>query len=190
MTVYDSEKLIMMIHEITNKVPKHKARKRLGRGHGSGVGKTSGRGHKGAGSRAGFKRRPGFEGGQMSLLRRIPKRGFTNFHFRKDFYIINVALLNERFEDGATVDIQTLIGMGLVRDTTYPLKVLGHGELKKKLTVTAGKCSESARAKIEAAGGTVTILEVKKWKRDRSVPTARKINEEKSKKIAESPAKS
>ncbi len=178
----------MMIHEITNKVPKHKARKRLGRGRASGVGKTSGRGHKGAGSRAGFKRRPAFEGGQMSLLRRLPKRGFTNYHFRKDYHIVNVALLNDRFEDGATVDLDALLEIGLVRDKTCPLKVLGHGEIKKKLAITAGKCSDSAKAKIEAAGGTITITETKKWKRDRSVPTARQRREELKNKKAEASA--
>lgn len=177
-----------MIHEITNKVPKYKARKRVGRGRATGVGKTSGRGHKGAGSRAGFKRRPAFEGGQMSLLRRLPKRGFTNYNFRKHFYIVNVAALNDCFEDGATVDQDSLLQMGLIRDKECPLKVLGHGELKKKLTIVAGKCSESARAKIEAAGGTITIVDTKKWKRDRSAPTARQIREERKKAIAEKAA--
>lgn len=178
----------MMIHEITNKVPKHRARKRVGRGRATGVGKTSGRGHKGAGSRAGFKRRPGFEGGQMSLLRRLPKRGFTNYNFRKNFYIVNVAALNERFEDGATVDLDSLLQVGLIRDKECPLKVLGHGDLKKKLVITAGKCSASAKSKIEAAGGTITIVDAKVWKRDRSVPTARQRREEKKKAAAESAA--
>ena len=146
----------MMIHEITDKVGKYKARKRIGRGHGSGHGKTSGRGHKGAGSRAGFSRRPYFEGGQMSFIRRMPKRGFTNAQFRRPYHIVNLKTLDARMDDGAVVTPETLVEAGIIRDTDLPLKVLGEGELTKKLTITAARFSASARAKIEAAGARST----------------------------------
>jgi len=155
-----------MIHEITEKVGKYKARKRIGRGHGSGSGKTSGRGHKGAGSRAGFSHRPGFEGGQMPYFRRIPKRGFTNADFRTVYHIVNVASLEERFKKGATVDAAALVESGLVSNFNNPIKVLGQGELTIKLEVTADKFSASAIEKIEAAGGSVTVIQKKKWVRE------------------------
>ena len=155
----------MMIHEITEKVGKYKARKRIGRGHGSGTGKTSGRGHKGAKSRAGFSHSPGFEGGQMPYFRRIPKRGFSNADFRTVYHIVNVASLEERFKKGATVDAATLVESGLVSNFNNPIKVLGQGELTIKLDVTADKFSASAIEKIEAAGGSVTVIEKKKWVR-------------------------
>lgn len=155
-----------MIHEITEKVGKYKARKRIGRGHGSGSGKTSGRGHKGAGSRAGFSRRPAFEGGQMPYFRRIPKRGFTNADFRTVYHIVNVASLEERFKKGATVDAVALVESGLVSNFNNPIKVLGQGELTIKLHVAAEKFSASAIEKIEAAGGSVTVIEKKKWVRE------------------------
>lgn len=155
----------MMIHEITEKAGKYKARKRVGRGHGSGLGKTSGRGHKGAGSRAGFSRRPYFEGGQMSFIRRMPKRGFTNAEFRRPFHIVNIKTLEAIMEDGAEVTPDVLVKAGVIRDTKLPLKVLGEGELSKKLSVTAAKFSSSARSKIEAAGGTVTEDVKVKWTR-------------------------
>jgi len=155
----------MMIHEITEKAGMYKSRKRIGRGHGSGSGKTSGRGHKGARSRAGFSRRPAFEGGQMPYFRRIPKRGFTNADFRTVYHIVNVASLEERFKKGATVDAATLVESGLVSNFNNPIKVLGQGELTIKLDVTADKFSASAVTKIEAAGGSVTVIEKKKWVR-------------------------
>ena len=155
----------MMIHEITEKAGKYKSRKRIGRGHGSGSGKTSGRGHKGARSRAGFSRRPAFEGGQMPYFRRIPKRGFTNADFRTVYHIVNVASLEERFKKGATVDAATLVESGLVSNFNNPIKVLGQGELTIKLDVTADKFSASAATKIVAAGGSVTVIEKKKWVR-------------------------
>ena len=157
----------MMIHEITSKVGKYKSRKRIGRGHGSGTGKTSGRGHKGARSRAGYSRRPGFEGGQMSFVRRMPKRGFSNAAFRTHYHIVNVQDLEARVDDGAEVTVQSLAALGLVRDNSRPLKVLGHGDLTKKLTVTAAKFSASAKAKIEKAGGTVNEVAMVKWTRTR-----------------------
>ena len=130
--------------------------KRIGRGIGSGSGKTSGRGHKGRGARSGASRRPGYEGGQMPIYRRVPKRGFTNARFRTEYTIINVDLLNH-FDDGATVDLSAVLEAGLVSINTPLFKVLGNGELTTKLTVKADKCSASAQAKIEAAGGTVVL---------------------------------
>jgi len=159
----------MMIHEITEKIGKYKARKRTGRGRGSGTGKTSGRGHKGAGSRSGYSRRPSFEGGQTPYFRRIPKRGFSNAAFRTEFHIVNVAALQDRFEAGANVDAAALVQAGLIRNTKLPLKVLAHGDITIKINVTADKFSGSATAKIEAAGGSVTIVDPKKkWTRDYS----------------------
>ena len=163
----------MMIHEITEKAGKYKARKRVGRGRGSGVGKTSGRGHKGAGSRSGYSRRPGFEGGQMQYFRRIPKRGFSNADFKTVYSIVNVSSLQERFEKGDSVDVAALVEKGLVRNFKNPIKILGQGELSIALTITADKVSTSAQKKIEDAGGKVAIIEKKKWVRaDRKVKKA------------------
>ncbi len=125
--------------------------KRVGRGPGSGNGKTAGRGHKGYGSRSGSKALVGYEGGQMPLQRRIPKRGFTNI-FRKEHQCVNVERLG-RFEAGAVVDPEVLVGAGIVKKNKGPVKILGGGELAVPLTVKASKFSESARKKIEAAGG-------------------------------------
>ncbi len=155
----------MMIHEITEKVGKYKARKRVGRGRSSGCGKTSGRGHKGAGSRAGFKRRAYFEGGQMPFARRIPKRGFSNAAFKRLYHVVNIKTLETLFEDGENIDIQALIRVGVVRDLKLPLKILGEGDLTKKFEVTAAKFSATAKAKIEAAGGKVTEVRKVKWTR-------------------------
>jgi large subunit ribosomal protein L15 len=155
----------MMIHEITNQVGRNKARKRVGRGNGSGHGRTAGRGHKGAKSRAGFSRRAYFEGGQMSFIRRLPKRGFTNAAFRQLYHVINVKTLEARLDDGAVVTPQTLAAVGIIRDEKLPLKVLGEGDLTKKFDVTAAKFSATAREKIEKAGGTVTIAARTKWTR-------------------------
>jgi len=149
----------MDLHTVTQKGQRYKARQRIGRGIGS-KGKTCGRGHKGWGARSGSSRRPGYEGGQMPLYRRVPKRGFTNARFRTDFTVINVDKLDQ-FEDGATVDLQAVLDRGLVSLNTPNFKVLGNGELSKKLTVKAHKFSKSAVAKIEAKGGTVVVLESK-----------------------------
>lgn len=148
----------MMIHEITEKVGKKKHRKRLGRGPGSGHGKTSGRGHKGAGSRSGWTGsiRATREGGQMPLFRRVPKRGFSNFRFRKEYAVVNIAALDARFDDGAEVNPDMLVKVGLIRDTKLPVKVLGTGDTKKKFQLNVARVSESARQKLEAAGGSVT----------------------------------
>ena len=163
----------MMIHEITEKVGKHRLRKRIGRGHGSGHGKTSGRGHKGAASRSGWTRRPGFEGGQMPLVRRMPKRGFTNVQFRTLYAIVNVQTLEERCKKGEKVDAASLFEAGIIRDK-LPLKVLGHGELTKKLDITAAKFSASAKEKIQAAGGSITEVVKKKWRRAPKVAASTK----------------
>ena len=131
-------------------------RTRVGRGIGSGLGKTSGRGQKGQKSRSGGGVRRGFEGGQTPLARRLPKRGFTNFN-RKEYAIVNVETLN-RFEDGATVNAAALIEAGVINKELSGLKVLGNGELTKKLTVEAVKFSKSAKEAIEKAGGKVEVL--------------------------------
>lgn len=134
----------------------NRARKRVGRGPGSGHGKTAGRGNKGQKSRSGYSRKIGFEGGQMPLYRRIPKRGFTNI-FRKEYAILNLCTLN-RFEDGAIVTPQLLVETGLVKDMKSGLKVLGAGKLEKKLTVKAHKFSQSACEAINAAGGSIEVI--------------------------------
>jgi large subunit ribosomal protein L15 len=150
----------MMIHELTQKTGKYTSRKRLGRGVGSGLGKTSGRGVKGAGSRSGWggSIKPLREGGQMPFYRRLPKRGFNNANFRTEYFVVNVKALEARFDDGAEVNPDMLVKMGLIPDTKTPVKVLGEGELSKKLTVSAAKFSSSAKEKIEKAGGSVTVI--------------------------------
>jgi large subunit ribosomal protein L15 len=157
----------MMIHEITQKTEPNRRRRRVGRGEGSGRGGTSGRGHKGAASRSGWSRRPSYEGGSVPLVRRIPKRGFKNSLFRAEFHVINVKTLQSCCEDGAEVTVQSLASAGIIRDTARPLKVLGEGDLTKKLAVTAAKFSASARSKIEAAGGSVSEVRKVRWTRPR-----------------------
>ena len=130
--------------------------KRKGRGHGSGNGKTAGRGHKGQKARSGGKVRAGFEGGQMPLVRRIPKRGFNNV-FAKPLTAINLTVLN-RFEDGAVVDAAALIEKGIISECPYGLKVLANGNLTKNITVKAAAFSESAKEKIEQAGGKAEVV--------------------------------
>ena len=146
----------MKLNELApNKGAKH-APKRVGRGTGSGIGKTSARGQKGQKSRSGGGVRPGFEGGQMPLSRRLPKRGFTNI-FAKEYATINVATL-EKFEDGAVVDAKMLQDAGVIKKELDGLKVLGNGELKKKLTVKAKKFTKAAEEKIKAAGGSAEVV--------------------------------
>lgn len=145
--------------ELSNLQPaagsKHSDNFRRGRGHGSGNGKTAGKGHKGQKARSGAPR-PGFEGGQMPLYRRIPKRGFTNRN-TKEIVGINVSAL-ERFEDGTEVTVQALVESGVVSNPKDGVKILGNGEISKKLTVKVNAFSESAKAKIEAAGGTAEVI--------------------------------
>lgn len=137
-------------------IPRAK-RKRVGRGPGSGLGKTAGRGTKGQQSRSGGGTPPGFEGGQMPLYRRLPKRGFNNAKFRTVFAIVNVGQLDGAFDDGATVDVQAIRHARLVNAKTGPIKILGGGELTKKLNITANRFSSSARQKIEAVGGQALV---------------------------------
>lgn len=147
----------MLNHEITSIVGKHKGRNRIGRGPGSGHGKTSGRGHKGQGARSGA---PGVmlkEGGQMPLYRRIPKRGFSNYAFETRYDIVNVSQL-ERFEEGTAVGVEQLSDAGLVRGRRAKVKILGDGELTKKLQVCAHKFSKAAEQKIVASGGTTKVI--------------------------------
>ena len=133
------------------------ARKRVGRGPGSGTGKTSGKGHKGQNARSGGGVRPGFEGGQLPLFRRLSKRGFNNYNFRTVYATVNVGDL-ERFEEGTTVTKELLIEVGLVKKELDGIKVLGNGELTKKLTVKANKFSSTAKEKIENVGGTTEVI--------------------------------
>lgn len=147
----------MLNHEITAIVGKDKARKRVGRGRGTGHGKTCGRGHKGANSRAGATRLSLSEGGQMPLFRRLPKRGFSNFNFADRYEIVNVCQL-ERFEEGAEVGVDQLVAAGLVDRAKSKVKVLGNGALTKKLKVSAHKFSRSAQEKIASCGGSVSIV--------------------------------
>ncbi|MHC4074588.1 MAG: 50S ribosomal protein L15, partial [Planctomycetota bacterium] len=143
----------MLNHEITSKVGKHKRRRRVGRGTGSGHGKTCGRGHKGAGSRAGSVSISLYEGGQMPLFRRLPKRGFSNVKFATRCEIVNICQL-ERFEDGSSVSVEQLSDAGLIDSNKSKVKILGKGDLTRKLEVTAHKFSKSAEEKITASGGT------------------------------------
>ena len=146
----------MYIHELSPAEGSKKDVKRVGRGHGSGWGKTSGKGHKGQNARSGGGVRPGFEGGQMPLARRIPKRGFNNI-FATPLTSVNVAAL-DKFEDGAVVDAQALLDAGIISKCKYGVKFLGNGEVSKKLTVKAAAFSETAKQKIEAAGGKAEVV--------------------------------
>jgi large subunit ribosomal protein L15 len=139
------------------KFPYKKRRKRLGCGIGSGHGKTSTKGHKGQRARSGFSLRPGFEGGQNPLYRRLPKRGFNNAEFRRQYAIINLETIAKL--DVAEIDLETLGARGIIKKTLRGLKVLGQGELKKAVTVKAHRFSESAKEKIEKAGGKVVLIE-------------------------------
>ena len=145
----------MIIDDVHRGISKRRKRKRIGRGTGSGHGKTSGRGHKGAGSRAGNSKRVGYEGGQMPLFRRMAKTGFNNKQFALKVAIVNVSALDRAFEDGDTVDLEALAQKGLAKGRYDAIKVLGNGQLTKKLTVQAHQFSGSAEEKIVASGGTV-----------------------------------
>ncbi len=146
----------MKLHELSPAPGSVREAKRIGRGHGSGQGKTAGKGHKGQKARAGRGLQIGFEGGQMPLQRRIPKRGFNNI-FATPYTIINLAVLN-RFEDGAVVDAEALLNAGIINKAPYGVKVLGNGKIEKALTVKVAAFSESAKAKIVAAGGKAEVI--------------------------------
>lgn len=148
----------MEIHDLFPAPGSRKDRKRVGRGHGSGHGGRAGRGNKGQGSRAGGTKGPGFEGGQTPLHMRLPKLpGFRNRN-RVEYAVVNVSRLDQLFADGAVVDAESLVGAGVIKDVNVPIKVLGDGDLTKKLTVKVDKVSAPARTKIEASGGTVETL--------------------------------
>ncbi len=148
----------MDLHSVTAKGVRYADRRRVGRGPGSGLGKTSGRGHKGWGQRSGASRRPGYEGGQMPIYRRVPKRGFTNARFHTAYTVINVDDLSS-FADGTTVDLEAVLTAGLTSRVSGFFKVLGNGKLERKLTVRAQKFTASAIEKIHAAGGTAVVLD-------------------------------
>ena len=147
----------MNLHDLSPAAGSTHVAKRKGRGIGTGNGKTAGRGHKGQWARSGGGVRIGFEGGQMPLARRLPKRGFNNI-FAERLEIINVGTLNSRFDDGATVDQDALLNAGILSKCEYGFKVLGNGEVTKKLTVRASAFSASAKEKIEKAGGTAEVI--------------------------------
>jgi large subunit ribosomal protein L15 len=147
----------MKLHELSQEPGSKKTRKRIGRGMASGQGKTAGKGHKGQKARAGRGMRPGFEGGQMPLQRRVPKRGFVNI-FGKEIAIVNIAALENTFEDGAVVDVAALIKTGLVKKSLDGVKILGNGDITKKLTIQVNAFSDTAKQKIEAAGGKAEVI--------------------------------
>ncbi|MEM7602331.1 MAG: 50S ribosomal protein L15 [Verrucomicrobiota bacterium] len=145
----------MKLHDLKPTPGSRHRRRRVGRGESSGLGKTSGRGHKGQQSRSGASIRPGFEGGQMPLARRLPKKGFNNAQFKTKFAIVNVSDLEAKYADGDTVDEASLRECGLVKGRYDAIKLLGDGDLSKKLTVAVAKVSASAKEKVEKAGGSV-----------------------------------
>lgn len=147
----------MKLHELKPAEGSRQVRNRVGRGTSSGNGKTAGRGQKGQKARSGGGVRLGFEGGQNPLFRRLPKRGFTNIN-RKEYAIVNLDVLNERFEDGAEVTPTVLVEAGIIKDEKAGIKVLGNGELTKKLTVKAAKFSKSAEEAIKSAGGSIEVI--------------------------------
>ena len=147
----------MKLHELSPAEGSKKSARRVGRGHGSGWGKTAGKGHKGQKARSGGGVRPGFEGGQMPLQRRIPKRGFNNI-FADKVVTVNLSDLNRKFENGADVTVETLTAVGLIKNSFDAVKVLGNGKLDKKLNVKVSAYSESAKAAIEAAGGKAEVI--------------------------------
>jgi large subunit ribosomal protein L15 len=149
---------MLKLNDITAPRGANREKKRRGRGPASGQGKTGGRGHKGQRARSGGGMAPWFEGGQMPLNRRLPKRGFTNI-FKKQFQLVNLDQLEQRFEAGDTVDAGVLAERGLVRSTQKPVKLLGRGEISKQLTISVDKASRSAVEAVEAAGGTVAVSE-------------------------------
>jgi len=148
----------MNIHDLSPAPGSRKKAKRLGQGIASGTGKTAGKGHKGHKARAGGGVRPGFEGGQMPLARRVPKRGFNNARFAREYQIVNVSSLNDKFEAGREVTARELLNAGLIHSNSLPVKILAKGELTRALTLKVDAVSDGARAKIEAAGGKVEVI--------------------------------
>lgn len=175
----------MMIHDVTRAAGHRPRRKRVGRGESSGMGRTSGRGNKGAGARAGWGGRMLAEGGQMPIFRRIPKRGFSNFHFRTEFAVVNLSDLESSFSAGATVNAEALRKLRLLRGPDALLKVLGDGELTKKLSVEAHAFSQRAREAIEKAGGAVTVIPL----RDAAALAKAKRKSAKNRKRPEAPSR-
>lgn len=151
----------MNLNDVHRGITKNRKRKRIGRGPGSGTGKTSGRGHKGQKSRSGYSRKPSFQGGAMPMFRRVPKRGFNN-RWALTVFAVNVGKLNESFEDGAEVTLESMAAKDVAKGTFDEVKILGNGELTKKLTVSAHRFSKSAEEKITAAGGTINKLAPKR----------------------------
>lgn len=147
----------MNLNDVHRGINKNRKRKRIGRGVGSGHGKTAGRGHKGHKSRSGYSRKPSFQGGAMPMFRRVPKRGFNN-RWASTVFAVNVGRINEAFEDGAEVTLESLAAKDLAKGTFDEVKILGDGEITKKLTISAHRFSKSAEEKIAAAGGTVNKL--------------------------------
>lgn len=148
----------MKLHELSPAPGSVKDVKRIGRGHGSGQGKTAGKGHKGQWARSGGGVKPGFEGGQTKLAMRVPKRGFNNKNFATVYAVVNVSDLDKKFENGAVVDEAAIVEAGLLKKTLDGVKVLGRGEITKSLTVKVAKFSESAKSKIESAGGKAEVI--------------------------------
>ena len=159
----------MELHTLKSAPGPRKKRKRVGRGPGSGTGKTAGRGHKGQQSRSGYSKRPGFEGGQMPLHRRLPKRGFHH-GTRRPMSVVNVDTLEQNFKDGDTVTAEALVKAQLATETKGGVKILGRGEISKKLTVHVQAISESAKRKIEAAGGSAEVAAPSKAKSKAAAP--------------------
>ena len=156
----------MQLNDVHRGITKHRKRKRIGRGHGSGTGKTAGRGHKGHKSRSGYSRKPNFQGGAMPMFRRIPKRGFNN-RWAITVFAVNVGKLNESYDDGETVTLESLATKNLAKGGFDEVKILGDGEITKKLTIEAHRFSKSAEEKIAAAGGTVTKIQAKRTPEER-----------------------
>ena len=148
----------MNIHDLSPAPGSRRPAKRLGQGIASGTGKTAGKGHKGHKSRTGGGVRPGFEGGQMPLARRVSKSGFNNARFAREYQIVNLAALAAKFEAGREIGVQDLLNAGLIRKASLPVKVLAKGELDKAFTLKVNAVSAGARAKIEAAGGKVEVI--------------------------------
>jgi len=148
----------MKLHELSPAPGSVKSRFRKGRGMGSGNGKTAGKGHKGQNSRSGGGVRPGFEGGQLPLYRRLPKRGFKNFVFKKEYAIVNLKTLEKRFNDGDEITVERLIESGIIKNKLDGVKILAVGDLTKKLTVKVNLFSENAKNKIESVGGKAEVI--------------------------------